>query len=324
MDLINNIGISYRGDYISQGSQNDKCKKAKQLETNYIEFVINNNGKGIENEDITNIYEGNSILHLPTININQSNLKFIKDIISSSMKNNIKLLTIDASTLLFDTYEFSTTEEQENYLINMARGIASLSNYNIEIAIENTNLEKNNMIFGKSISNISDLLVYVRKILIQEYDFSKEKAQNFIGVSLNVWNLTKTNDIVNLNDWFKVFYNDIKCIKVRNIDRSISLFSQLLDIIIVNNIDVPLLLEITKDIEYVSDEYNKFKYLVNNKLEGKPLNYEGYKSIPISRFNEYNYDFRSSQSGFTNMIIIFIIMFTIICAVLMILVQTRQ
>ena len=31
MDLLNNIGISYKGDYIVQGSLVDKCKKSNKL-----------------------------------------------------------------------------------------------------------------------------------------------------------------------------------------------------------------------------------------------------------------------------------------------------
>ena len=138
MDIINNLGISYRGDYINQGSSIEKCKKSSELGINYTCFVIRNDGKGYSIDNLSSYYNGNIILHLPTININQTNLKNVKDVIIPLLPNNIKLLVIDASMLQSDVYDWSTTEEQQNYLKNMASGIASLCEFNIDIAIENT------------------------------------------------------------------------------------------------------------------------------------------------------------------------------------------
>ena len=324
MDILSNLGICYKGDYIAQGSQSDKCKKSNQLEIKYTEFIVRNDGKDMDFENVSNLYSGNLIFHLPTININQTNLKTVKDTLNTLMKNNIKLITIDASTLLYETYDWSTTEEQQNYLKNMAKGIANLASSNIPVAIENTKLDKNNLLFGKTTSNMSDLLVYTRNALIEEYDFTREKANNMVGISLNIGNLVKTSEIVNLENWFKIFYNDIRCIKVNDIESRIPLFNQLLDLTIKYNLNVPIILETKDEIEAINNTYRKFEYLVKKKIEVKPLTFDGYQNIANSRYNEYNYNFNSAQSGYTNAIIICIILLTAIVAVLMLMLEMKH
>ena len=324
MDLLKNLGICYKGDYITQGSQRDKAKKSSQLDIKITEFVIRNDGKNMDFGNVSSLYSGKIIFHLPTININQTNLKAIKDELISLMVNNINLVTIDASTLLYETYEWSTEEEQQNYLKNMAKGIATLASNNIPIAIENTDLDKNSLVFGKTISNISDLLVYTRNTLVEQFDFTRERANDIVGISLNVGNLVKTNEVIGLENWFKVFYNDIKCIKVNNIENTIPLFNQLLDLIIANNKDVPIILETKEEIEAIVNAYRKFEHLVKNKIDGKPLNFEGYQNLVNSRYNEYNYNFNSAQSGYTNAVIIIMILLTTIIAILMFILQVKH
>lgn len=324
MDIINNLGIGYIGDYISQGSQVDKSKKSTQLGIKYTEFVVRNDGKNMDFSNITNFYTGKTIFHLPTININQTNLKSIKDTLNELLKNNISLITIDASTLLYETFDWSTDEEQKNYLKNMAKAIASLVSSNIPLAIENTNMENNTLLFGKTISNMSDLLVYTRNALVEQFDFTRDKANNMVGISLNVAKLIKTNEIVDLESWFKVFNKDIKCIKVNNVESTIPMFSKLLDLVIENNIDVPIILETSEEIESVVNQFKKLEYLVKNKIEGRPMNFSGYQNIVNSRYNEYNYNFNSAQSGYTNAVIICMILFTVIAAILMLIIQIRQ
>ena len=169
MNLINNIGISYNGNYINQGSQIDKCKKATDIGAKYIEFNVRNDGKDTDFSNLTTYFQNELIFHLPTINTNQTNLKKVKELISNLLKNNIKLFVLDASTLTYETYDWSTVEEQQNYLKNMAKGIASLIDYNIDIAIENTYKDDEGILFGKTLSNISDLLVYTRNTLVWFY-----------------------------------------------------------------------------------------------------------------------------------------------------------
>ena len=212
MDILNNLGISYKGDYISQGSIIDKCKKSSQLSIKNTEFIIRNDGKDMDFDNLSSIYKGNTIFHLPAININQSNLKYIKDVLLELLKNDVKMVTIDASTLLYETYDWSTDEEQQNYLKIMAKGIASIASNGIEVAIENTATEKNAPLFGKTVANISDLLVFTRDSLVEQFNYTREKANNAVGVSINIGNIAKTSEILNIENWFKVFYNDIKCV----------------------------------------------------------------------------------------------------------------
>ena len=324
MDLLNNLGICYKGDYITQGSISDKSKKSSQLNIKNTEFIIRNDGKDMDFSSVLSSYSGNIIFHLPTININQSNLKEIKEMVSELLKNKPTLLTIDASTLLYETYDWSTSEEQQNYLKNMAKGIATIASNNIPVAIENTGLDKDNELFGKTITNMSDILIYTRNTLVEQFDFDRESANKLVGISLNIGNIMKVSEIIDLDNWIKVFNNDIKCIKVKEIEKSIPLFDQLLTLVINNEIDSPLLLETKEEIESIVNIFGKFEYLVKNKIDGKDLNLDSYRNIVNSKYNEYNYNFNTAQSGFTNIVIICMILFTVIAAVLMFYVQLKR
>lgn len=321
MELLNNLGICYSGDYISQGSIVDKCKKSNKLGIKNTEFIIRNDGKNMDFDNINNLYSGNVIFHLPTININQSNLKYVKDTLNYLIKNDIRLITIDASTLLFETFDWSTDEEQENYLKNMAKGIASLVIDDVDIAIENTAKDKDNSLFGKTLSNMSDLLVYTRNCLVEQFNYSREEANKKIGISINLDNLIKVEEQNTLENWFKVFYNDIKCIKVSNIEKDLITFNEILDLVINNDLDIPILFNTYEELEGIANDYKKFEHLVKNKLEGKPLNFEGYQNIVIK---DDNYNFSSAQSGFTNAVIICMIILTAIVGVLIFIMQSKH
>lgn len=321
MNLINNIGISYNGNYINQGSQIDKCKKATDIGAKYIEFNIRNDGKDSDFSNLITYFQNELIFHLPTINTNQTNLKRVKEVISTVLKNNIKLFILDASTLTYDTYDWSTVEEQQNYLKNMAKGIASLMDYNIDIAIENTYKDKDELLFGKTLSNISDLLVYIRNTLVEDYGFTREKANEKIGISLNLKRLRLSNE--DLDKWIKVFNNDIKCIKVDNIEDNISELDNLLNLIKESNINSPILLETKDELEKITNEYKKFEFLIIKKDNNQPLNFDNYQVIEDSKYNEYNYNMSSNQGGFTNIVIVAMILLTIIIAVMMFAIKLR-
>ena len=321
MELINNLGITYNGDYISQGSLIDKCKKSGKLRIKNTEIIFKDDGKDTDYKSIVNSYSGNMILHVPTINVSQSNLKTIKDILTNTVNENVKLIVIDAGSLLYETYDWSTVQEQQNYLRNMAKGIASLITYGVPIAIENTTKYKNNLLFGKSMSNISDLLVYTRSILVEEDGFTKEQAADMIGVSLNVNNLRDVNEIGKIDKWFRNFYNDLKCIKVDDVESNLNIVIWLLDAIMLNNIDCMLLYGTKLELEDINNEYNKFEYIVKNKIDGKELNFDHYHPLAQAKYNEFSGNFTSAQSGYTNVIIIIMVLLTIIVAVLMIMVK---
>lgn len=321
MNLINNIGISYNGNYINQGSQIDKCKKATDIGAKYIEFNVRNDGKDTDFSNLTTYFQNELIFHLPTINTNQTNLKKVKELISTVLKNNIKLFVLDASTLTYETYDWSTVEEQQNYLKNMAKGIASLIDYNIDIAIENTYKDDEGILFGKTLSNISDLLVYTRNTLVEEYGFSREKANEKIGISLSLKKLRLSNE--DLVKWLKVFNNDIKCIKVDNIENSLEELDTLLNELKDSEINAPILLETKEELEKITNEYKKFEFLIIKKDNNEPLNFDNYQVIEDSKYNEYNYNMSSNQGGFTNIVIVAMILLTIIIAVMMFALKLR-
>ena len=321
MNLINKIGISYNGNYINQGSQIDKWKKATDIGAKYIEFNVRNDGKDTDFSNLTTYFQNELIFHLPTINTNQTNLKKVKELISTVLKNNIKLFVLDASTLTYETYDWSTVEEQQNYLKNMAKGIASLIDYNIDIAIENTYKDDEGILFGKTLSNISDLLVYTRNTLVEEYGFTREKANEKIGISLSLKKLRLSNE--DLVKWLKVFNNDIKCIKVDNIENNLEELDTLLNELRDSEINAPILLETKEELEKITNEYKKFEFLIIKKDNNEPLNFDNYKVIEDSKYNEYNYNMSSNQGGFTNIVIVAMILLTIIIAVMMFALKLR-
>lgn len=321
MNLINNIGISYNGNYINQGSQIDKCKKATDIGAKYIEFNVRNDGKDTDFSNLTTYFQNGLIFHLPTINTNQTNLKKVKELISTVLKNNIKLFVLDASTLTYETYDWSTVEEQQNYLKNMAKGIASLIDYNIDIAIENTYKDDEGILFGKTLSNISDLLVYTRNTLVEEYGFTREKANEKLGISLSLKKLRLSNE--DLVKWLKVFNNDIKCIKVDNIENNLEELDTLLNELKDSEINAPILLETKEELEKITNEYKKFEFLIIKKDNNEPLNFDNYQVIEDSKYNEYNYNMSSNQGGFTNIVIVVMILLTIIIAVMMFMLKLR-
>lgn len=321
MELLNNLGITYNGDYIKQGSLIDKCKKSAKLRIKNTEIIFRDDGKDNDYKSIVDSYGENIILHVPTINVSQSNLKSIKDILSNTVNEKVKLIIIDAGSLLYETYDWSTVQEQQNYLRNMAKGISSLITYNVPIAIENTGKYKNNLLFGKSMSNLADLLVYVRSILVEEEGFTKEQAADMIGISLNVNNLYDVNEIGNIDKWFRNFYNDLKCIKIDNVEANLNIVIWLLDAIMLNNIDCKILYGTKSDLEDINNEYNKFEYIVKNKIEGKELNFDHYHPLAQAKYNEFSGNFTSAQSGYTNVIIIIMVLLTVIVAVLMLMVK---
>ena len=321
MELLDNLGISYEGDYMAQGSLIDKCKKSSKLGIKNIELIVRNDGKDTDYKSASSSYNGNIILHIPSINVSQTNLKEIKDFLSTSLSDNIKLIVIDASTLLYETYEWSTIEEQQNYLKNIAKGIASLAVFDKDIAIENTTYNKNSLLFGKSINNLSDLLVYVRNILVEEQGIAREKATEMVGISLNIKKLYEVNEINNIDRWFRSFYNDLKCIKFNDIEKNLNIVSWLMDALLINNIDCKLLFGTKIELEDINNEYNKFEYIVKNKLEGKELSFNNYHNIAQSKLNEFSGNFSSAQSGYTNLIVIIMILLTVIAAVLMVMIK---
>ena len=139
MDYFKKIGISYTGDYIIQGSNVDKCDKSEKMSAKYTELFIRKDGKESNIEDLKKIYHGEILFHLPTLKHDLSNLKTITNNVIDLVKNGIKYAVIDASVLPLDSYDWSTLEEQQDYIRTLSSGFAQIISNGITLYIENTN-----------------------------------------------------------------------------------------------------------------------------------------------------------------------------------------
>ena len=322
MDYFKNIGISYTSDYIIQGSNLDKCLKSEKLSAKYTELIVRNDGKGLDISSLNKVYHGTLLFRLPTLKYDLSNLKTITNYVYTLVKNGVKYVTIDASNLPLDIYDWSTIEEQRDFIKTIASGFAQLISNGVTLYIENVQDVKNISYFGKRVENLSDLLMDTKNILQKNYDFTKDKAESSIGISFNI---TKLYGNINEYDkWFNILKNNIKILKVTDVDNAVSIFDGVLSKAIENNINSVILLQVDKEIEEVTKKYRKFEYLVNLKVNNKPVTLDNYTEIK-EKDSLDDYDLSSSnQSGYSSIIIIAMIVITIVVAVLMIYIKFKD
>ena len=322
MDSFNKIGISYIGDYIEQGSNIDKCEKSEKLSAKYTELYIRKDGKESNVKDLLKIYHGELLFHLPTLKQDLSNLKNITNTVIDLVKDGIKYAVIDASSLPLDLYDWSTAEEQADYIKTISNGIAQLISNGITIYIENTSDENNVSYFGKRVENISDLIMYTKNTLLKNYDYTKDKIDSSIGVSFNITKLY--GEINEYSKWFNVLGDNIKIVKVMDVDNAVSIFDGILTKSADNNINPIVMLETNNEIEEITKKYRKFEYLINCKNKGDSLSLDNYTDINTKDDNS-EYDFSTSnQSGYSSIVIISMIIITILIAVLMIYIRFKN
>ena len=322
MDSFNKIGISYIGDYIEQGSNIDKCEKSEKLSAKYTELYIRKDGKESNVKDLLKIYHGELLFHLTTLKQDLSNLKSITNTVMDLVKDGIKYAVIDASSLPLDLYDWSTAEEQADYIKTISNGIAQLISNGITIYIENTSDENNISYFGKRVENISDLIMYTKNTLLKNYDYTKDKIDISIGVSFNITKLY--GEINEYSKWFNVLGDNIKIVKVMDVDNAVSIFDGILTKSADNNINPIVMLETNNEIEEITKKYRKFEYLINCKNKGDSLSLDNYTDINTKDDNS-EYDFSTSnQSGYSSIVIISMIIITILIAVLMIYIRFKN
>lgn len=309
MDLINQIGISYKSGYLVQGNQLERCKTSTKLQAYNTELQMRSDGKDFNITNILKLYGGNIIFHAPAININLSNLKNLESKIKKLVENNIKMITIDASNLSLDLFEWSTIEEQKKYFLNIVTGIATLASNKIVVAVENTN-SKDGKKFGYNISQVSDTIFYSRKLLVKDFGFSEEEASEYIGLCLNVNPAIDGLSIDTLDRWFKI--SNIKCIKFSKSDDNYdALIDKILNLCLENDYSNPILFETTLELEMIADEYKYIDGKIKTKLKENDIKISQYKMKPIS------------STGFSNIIVISIIVITIAIAILMVIVKIK-
>ena len=307
---LENIGISYNASYLLQGNQIERCKKSIDLNAKVTELLLRTDKKDCDIDNIKKVYKGKVLFHVPAINPDLANLKSVNELVRTLSENGIKMITINASNLSLDLFEWSTLEEQKKYFLNIVTAIATLASKKIEVAIDNLKHNESNTMFGSDIAQVTDIIVYSRKMLVKDFGFKEDVAEKYIGLSLNIDNIDVSSDKENLNNWFEVFNNSIKCIKISNLDneKNIKLIT---DMCKKNNYIV--LLKTESDIDEVDEQ---FVLLLN--LMGVDINV-----IKESTIKTKIKDNSKNNKKITNMIIALMIITTIIILCMMFILELR-
>ncbi len=307
---LENVGISYNASYLLQGNQIERCKKSIDLNAKVTELLLRTDKKDCDIDNIKKVYKGKVLFHVPAINPDLANLKSVNELVRTLSENGIKMITINASNLSLDLFEWSTLEEQKKYFLNIVTAIATLASNKIEVAIDNLKHNESNTMFGSDIAQVTDIIVYSRKMLVKDFGFKEDVAEKYIGLSLNIDNIDVSSDKENLNNWFEVFNNSIKCIKISNLDneKNIKLIN---DMCKKNNYIV--LLKTESDIDEVDEQ---FVLLLN--LMGVDINV-----IKESSIKTKIKDNSKNNKKITNMIIALMIITTIIILCMMFILELR-
>ena len=307
---LENVGISYNASYLLQGNQIERCKKSIDLNVKVTELLLRTDKKDCDIDNIKKVYKGKVLFHVPAINPDLANLKSVNELVRTLSENGIKMITINASNLSLDLFEWSTLEEQKKYFLNIVTAIATLASNKIEVAIDNLKHNESNTMFGSDIAQVTDIIVYSRKMLVKDFGFKEDVAEKYIGLSLNIDNIDVSSDKENLNNWFEVFNNSIKCIKISNLDneKNIKLIT---DMCKKNNYIV--LLKTESDIDEVDEQ---FVLLLN--LMGVDINV-----IKESSIKTKIKDNSKNNKKITNIIIALMIITTIIILCMMFILELR-
>ena len=307
---LENVGISYNASYLLQGNQIERCKKSIDLNVKVTELLLRTDKKDCDIDNIKKVYKGKVLFHVPAINPDLANLKSVNELVRTLSENGIKMITINASNLSLDLFEWSTLEEQKKYFLNIVTAIETLASNKIEVAIDNLKHNESNTMFGSDIAQVTDIIVYSRKMLVKDFGFKEDLAEKYIGLSLNIDNIDVSSDKENLNNWFEVFNNSIKCIKISNLDneKNIKLIT---DMCKKNNYIV--LLKTESDIDEVDEQ---FVLLLN--LMGVDINV-----IKESSIKTKIKDNSKNNKKITNMIIALMIITTIIILCMMFILELR-
>ena len=307
MDLIKNLGISYRAGYLVQGNQIERCNTSTSLNVKNTELQVRTDGKDSDISRILKAYKGNLVFHLPSVNPDLSNLDLVNNMVKELVHNNIKMVTINASNLSLELFEWSTLDEQKKYFLNIVTAIATIAANKIQVAVQNMKVEDEEKMFGSAVSQVTDIIVYARRLLIKDFGFNEEEAEKAIGICFNVNNIDKNSDTENLTNWLEIFGSYIKVIKLTNMDD----LNQILKLLEEKEYDVPIFLETRSDLDEIKEEYTKFENSVVEYLKEKGI------SVEVKAKKEKN------NKGFSNIIILTMISLTIAIVALMFIIKLR-
>lgn len=306
MDLMENLGISYKANYLIQGNQIERCNVSNKLNVLNTELMLRTDGKDSNIDNILKNYKGNITFHLPAINPDLSNLDVVNNVARSLKEHNINLITIDASNLLLDLFEWSTVEEQKKYFLNMVTAIATIASNKINVAIQNLKPNDKEPKFGCTMSQITDLMVYSKRLLVKDFGIKEEEADKLIGISLNVDNINLVDEKESILNYLEVFNDYIRCIKIHDTNH----LNEVLDFIKDKNI--PLFMQTKSDLDEIENEYKIFKDNIMNYMKENGLEITKKKKV-----------LKNDNKGFSNIIIYTMIVLTIIIVVLMFIVKLR-
>lgn len=305
MDLIKNLGISYMASYLIQGNQLERCKTSAILNSNYTELIMRSDGKNSDVSEISKIYNGKIIYHVPAINPDLSNLNAVNNLVKNVSSNKCDLITINASNLSLDLFEWSTLEEQKKYFLNIVTAIATLASNKVKVAIENLKSQNVDSMFGGNITQITDILTYARKLLVKDFGFSEEESEEYVVLSLNVDNIDSNDDIEVIPNWFEVFNDSIKIIKMTKLDK----LNMVIDILKEKDYDIPIMFETKSELEEIKEEYTRLKEKI------------------IDDYNVLDTNITSNHitqnKGFSNTIMLVMIILTIIIVILMFIIKMK-
>lgn len=306
---LNNIGISYSGSYLLQGNQIERLKKSLELKANTTELLLRTDKKECDMDSLRKVYNGNILFHVPAINPDLANLKIVNEMVRNLKENKIELITINASNLSLDLFEWSTLDEQKKYFLNIVTAISTLASNKIEVAVDNIKYEENNNLFGSNIAQMTDIIVYSRKMLVRDFGFREEEAEKYIGLSLNIDNIRTDSSKESLENWMEVFSNSIKCIKISNTNDTDKI-NKMLDIMEKDNKDYTILLSTNSDLDEINSGYINLINLIDKD-----------SSIEIEEKNTVT-DIKSDKK-MTNYIILGMIIATIVIICMMFVLKLR-
>lgn len=305
MDIINNLGISYKASYLVQGNQLERCKTSADLNSNYTELLMRSDGKNSDVSEISKVYSGKVIYHVPAINPDLSNLKNVNELVKKIINNKCDLITINASNLSLDLFEWSTLDEQKKYFLNIVTAIATLASNKVQVAIENLKSQEIDSMFGSNITQITDTLTYTRRLLVKDFGFSEQEAEKYVTIALNIDNIDLKDDRESIFNWFEIFNESIRVIKISDLNN----LNIVIDTLKEKNYNIPILYETVSDLEEIKNEYI---YLKDKLIQ----EYNVVDTKPIKNHKKEN-------RGFSNTIMLLMIIMTIVIVVLMFVIKLR-
>ena len=305
MDVVKDLGISYKASYLIQGNQMERCSTSTALNVKYTCLYARTDGKDFNIESILKNYKGNIVFHLPSINPDLSNLTPVNNLVKKIVDSKLKLVTIDASNLSSDLFEWSTLEEQKKYFLNVVTGIATLASNKIEVAIENSKSSTSNSKFGSCISQMTDIIVYSRRLLVKDFGFSEGDAEKYIGISLNIDNINFDNEKEGILNYMEVFDKNIKVIKFESYNR----LNMILDLLKQREKDVLVFYNTKEDLDEIKEKFISLRNEIENSIEDTSILNDSKKLV--------------NNKGFTNIIMYSMILLTIVIVVLMFIIKLK-